>query len=70
MRLVDGVLLVVGVVDGLLTGDVVLAGLFAGLVAGLVLPPPMVPPPVAGSCWAVATLAQASRHRKAEVETR
>ena len=51
VRLVDGVLFVVGVVDGLLTGDVVLAGLlFAGLVAGLVLPPPIVPPPLAGSC--------------------
>ena len=51
VRLVEGVLFVVGVVDGLLTGDVVPVGLlFAGLVVGLVLPPPIVPPPLAGSC--------------------
>jgi hypothetical protein len=69
VRLVDGVV-VLGVVVEL--EDV---GLFAGLVAGLVLerpvlPPPIVPPPVAGSCCAIAMLAQASRHTKAESEIR
>ena len=48
VRLVDGVLDVDGVEVFRLTG--VVAGLFAGFVAGLVLPPPTVPPPVAGSC--------------------
>ena len=49
VRRVDGVLVVVGVVDGRFDGTVV-TGLVAGFVAGLVLPPPIVPPPVAGSC--------------------
>jgi hypothetical protein len=53
------------VVDvGLVLLDVGLfAGLFAGLFVGrpvLVLPPPVVPPPLAGSCWAIAMLAPAN----------
>ena len=68
-----------GVVLGavlVLVGAVVAdAGLFAGLVAGLllgrlVLPPPIVPPPLAGSCWAIPICAVASRHTKTEKEIR
>ena len=64
----DGVL----VLGGVVVGD---TGLFAGLVAGfvlgrLVLPPPIVPPPLAGSCWANALGAVASRHTNTEREIR
>ena len=66
------VLGVVVVLAGVVVAD---AGLFAGLVAGfvlgrLVLPPPIVPPPLAGSCCAIETFAVASRHTKAEREIR
>ena len=62
---------------GRVVGVVVLddVGLVAGLLAGLlvgraVLPPPIVPPPVAGSCCANVMFAQTSRDAKAESETR
>ena len=63
---------VVGLVDRVVPrrGVVVPNGLFAGLFAGLlvvgrlVLPPPIVPPPAAGSCWAIA-LAHATRQTNA-----
>ena len=70
---VTGVVLVERVAR-VLRGVVVLDGLFAGLLAGLlvgrlVLPPPIVPPPAAGSCWAIA-LAHANRQTNAVREIR
>ena len=71
-RVAGGVRLVVGLLTGVVVAvGLLLAGFVVGVVLGrLVVPPPIVPPPVAGSCCAIATLAEASRHTKAEREIR
>ena len=81
LRTVAGRLLgvVAGVLDRVVLrvvrGVVVDVGLLPVRVVGLlelgrlVLPPPIVPPPAAGSCWAIA-LAQANRHTNAVMEIR
>jgi hypothetical protein len=40
------------------------------LVGRPVLPPPMMPPPTAGSCWAIAILAHANKQMNTEREIR
>ena len=59
-------------VPRVLRGVVVVDGLFAGLLLDgrLVLPPPITPPPAAGSCWAFVMFADANKHTNAVREIR